>query len=343
MAYSWKLYNAARIVMQDMVRLKEGEAILIYADTASDGEVLDALAKAAYCAGGVVCVLVYAERPSVDMEPPKPLAAAMKASDVIIELAEKYIIHTQAYYEALAAGARTLSLTGVTRGIMERCIGGIDYSRMVEFGEALAEILRSASRMEVQTPAGTNLVFEFHGRPVFHNSGVVIKPGDQSFLGGQISWAPIEETIEGVIVIDGSIWPPDELGLLKNPVKLMVEGGVIKCVEGGSEARIFEKWLESFGDPNMFKIAHVSYGFNPGARLTGKILEDERVFGCLEIGVGAQSPRFCGKVGRAAAHADGVMLNPTVTLDSTLLEKDGVFLHPRLVNLQTRLVNLQNR
>ena len=44
------------------------------------------------------------------------------------------------------------------------------------------------------------------------------------------------------------------------------------------EAKIFEHWLKSLKDPKMFRIAHISYGCNPGDRLMGNILEDERVW-----------------------------------------------------------------
>ena len=46
--------------------------------------------------------------------------------------------------------------------------------------------------------------------------------------------------------------------------------------------------LDSFNDLNMRNVAHVCYGFSPGARLSGRSLEDERVFGVVEFGLGSQ-------------------------------------------------------
>jgi leucyl aminopeptidase (aminopeptidase T) len=197
----------------------------------------------------------------------------------------------------------------------------------------LAELLRKGDKMQITTLAGTDLISQIGGRPVFHNSGIISKPGEQSFLGGQVSWAPLEESINGTIVFDGSLWPPEEVGLLKAPITLEVKKGEIRDIKGGSEAKIFERWLSSFNDPKMFKIAHLSWGFNPGARLSGKILEDERIFGCIEIGIGSQRPRFKGTVGSAKAHTDGVMLNPTVILDDKIIEKEGKFIQEKIVKL----------
>lgn len=57
----------------------------------------------------------------------------MKSADLSIELAEKYIIHTRAYLEALKAGARILCLTGMTKGMMKRCVAQVDYPKVLEF------------------------------------------------------------------------------------------------------------------------------------------------------------------------------------------------------------------
>ncbi len=330
MKFDWELKEAAFKVINDMCNLKKGEYLLIYGDTSVDEDVLFALAEAGHVLGGEVGVYLYRTREEVGLEPPPPLREAMKASDVIIELAEKYLIHTKAYHDALEAGSRNLCLTGMDKEMLKRCVGKIPYRKMVEFGDALMNLLSKKNQMRITTPGGTDLISEIGGRSFFHNSGIIKSPGEQSFLGGQISWAPIEESINGTMVFDGAVWPPDELGLLHEPIVMKVERGRVISIEGGKEAIIFKKWLESFNDPNMFMIAHFSYGFNPGARLTGKILEDERIFGGIEIGLGSQRPRFNGKVGRAKAHTDGIMLNPTVEVDGEIIEKDGEFLHPEL-------------
>ncbi len=331
----FELARAAKTIVEYICNLREGEEVLIYADTAADLAVVKYLAEAAHAAGGIVSVVIYETRPEVDMEPPAPLAAAMREADLIIELSAKYIIHTRAYLEALKS-ARILCLTGMTAQMMKRCVADVNYSKMLEFGDALVEVLKQGNKMKIKTPAGTDLTFELGGRLVEHNAGRIFKAGEEGYLGGQVSWYPVEKTINGTVVFDGSVWPPEDLGLLKQPIKLTIKEGEIKEIEGGAEARKLKRWLESFKDPKMFRIAHLSYGFNPGARLSGKILEDERVFGCIEIGIGAQIPSFGG--GPASAHTDGIMLNPTVILDDTIIEEEGNFVEPRLAELAEALL-----
>jgi len=42
----------------------------------------------------------------------------------------------------------------------------------------------------------------------------------------------------------------------------------------------------------MYNISHGCHGVNPGAKLTGNILVDKRVFGCVEFGLGFQDPAW---------------------------------------------------
>ena len=333
--------KAARIIVEYICNLREGENVLIYADTAADWTAVEHIAEAVHAAGGIVSIILYETRLEVDIEPPAPLAVAMGKSDLIIELAEKYIIHTQSYLEALKAGARILCLTGMTREIMKRCIADVNYPKMIKFGDNIVKVLKQGDKMNIKTPGGTDLRCELGNRLVEHNATRIYNSSEETYLGGQVSWYPIESTIEGAVVFDGSLWPPEDLGLLKQPIRLKVKRGEITSIEGGAEAKRLQSWLESFNDPKMFKIAHLSYGFNPGARLSGKILEDERIFGCVEIGIGSQVPSF--EVGPASAHTDGIMLNPTVILDGEVIEKEGKFVNPQLAEMANVLQVLPMR
>lgn len=331
----WELIKAAKVVVEYVCNVKPGENVLIYVDTQGDVEAANYIAAAAHAVGAHVSLLVYETRAEVDLEPPAPLAAAMAAADVVIELAERYIIHTQAYLKALRS-ARILCLSGLRCATMKRCIADVNYPKMLEFGDTLVEVLRQGRRMEIKTPAGTDIICEIGGRLVEHNAGRIFKAGEESFLGGQVSWYPTKDSINGVLVLDGVVWPPADLGLLREPVELTVEKGEITAIKGGREARRLRDWLTSFSDPKMFMLAHFSYGFNPGATLTKDILEAERVFGCIEVGIGSQVPSF--EVGLASAHTDGVMLSPTVQLDGETIEVDGHFVHPRLQPLEAELM-----
>lgn len=92
--------------------------------------------------------------------------------------------------------------------------------------------------------------------------------------------------------------------------------------------------MASHDDPNMYRLAHWSLGFNPGVlQPTGRIVEDERVFGCVEIGIGTKGAWIGGEPWVAAAHTDGSMRNPSIYLDGDAIELEGRYVHPDLVRI----------
>ena len=322
----WELGASARKLVEDVMLTRPGENLVITADTSSDRRVVDATAEAAYAAGAIPTVVLYPTRKTAVMEPPPPVAGAIRYADVWIEYAVAYILHTQAYKEALKHGARYICLTGMDAMMMVNTVGRVRYDALLDLGKLLCEIVQKADKVEVFSPAGTHLVAFNQGRRTRQSGKRADKKGEPIMLGGQISWCPMEETILGTLVFDGALWPPAELGKLRSPVELTVRNGVVTGIHGGSEAKTFEQWLRSFNDPNMYRIAHYSLGFNPGVtQPTGRIVEDERVFGCIELGMGSQGAQIMGKTWSAASHTDGVVLNPTIVLDGVTMEKEGVY------------------
>jgi len=61
-----------------------------------------------------------------------------------------------------------------------------------------------------------------------HQGKVADKKGETVTLAGQVTFMPIEESLNGTIVFDGTIWPPDEIGLLSELVRLTVKDGIIR-------------------------------------------------------------------------------------------------------------------
>jgi leucyl aminopeptidase (aminopeptidase T) len=329
---SFEVAAAAQKLVRDVMLVKPGEDVAITADTASDARVVDATAKAAYAADARPVALWYQTTLGSGVEPPRPVAGAIVDCDVWIEYAVGYTLYSNAFRRAIDRGVRYICLSGMDAEMMVRTVGRVDYRRLVAMGEKLRALMAGARKVQITTPAGTDISADNSGRFVRHSGKLADTPGEPIMLGGQISWSPLEESINGRLVFDATIWPPAEIGLVRTPVALTVEAGVITRVEGGAEARIYERWLASFHDPNMYRVAHYSLGFNPGVtRPTGRIVEDERLFGCLNVGIGTQGPQLRAKGWKAAAHTDGVGLNPTIHLDGEPLEVEGRYVHPEIV------------
>ncbi len=339
-----ELAKAADVLVRDLLRVKPGESILVTFDTESDWRATLATARAAQVVDAKVAVLWHTSPPGygkiADPHLPDSLKAAIPNCDVWVEFNYEWLLYSTPWEEAIATNrVRYLCLVGMDAPMMVRCIGRVDWPALKEFQEKITDMTQKARKMKVTTPSGTDLTFD-NGpdRPVLCETGFADEPGAH-FLGGQIGWAPVEETINGTIVFDGSFSGGGEanLGVLKDPIELIVEEGKIAGIEGGKEAKFVESWLKSFNDPNMYNMAHICYGFNPGAILTGVCLEDERVWGCTEWGIGYQGPMMKGKAGSAATHADGICLNSSVWLDGVKVLDEGKAIHKELVNLSKKL------
>jgi len=265
------------------------------------------------------------------MLPQDALVGALKGADAWVEFNNQWLLYSTTYDIAMKENKklRYLCLVGMNADMMVRCIGRINYPALGKFLEKITDLTKKAKKVHMTTPAGGDIRFDNDpaGR-IGYSLGKADTPGAH-MMAGQIGWAPINESINGKIVFDGSVVPP--IGLVKEPVELTVEGGHVVKIEGGKDAVAFENWLKGFNDPNMLRIAHVCYGFNPGAKLTGDIVEDERVWGCTEWGLG----NFPGRP--AASHTDGICLNTSVWLDGEQILDQGKSVHPELAELAKQL------
>ena len=62
------------------------------------------------------------------------------------------------------------------------------------------------------------------------------------FPGSQISIAPLEESLNGKLVVNGSIFPP--IGKLNKPAEITMKDGRIIDVKGGTGAAVWYKYLK---------------------------------------------------------------------------------------------------
>ena len=327
---SFEVTNAALKLVRDFMLVKEGENVVITADTSADFRVVEAVAGAAYSVGANPVIIHYPTSGKAFEEPIRPVADAVEHADVWIELAYYCSMHTPCFKKALDNGARFTCLNGMDVIMLVNTVGRVNYDVLIEFGEYLTDKVHRSNEIIVMDNNGTNLVGYNQGRGVKHSGQRATKKGYPVMLGGQVSWCPVEETINGKLVFDAALFPPDTLGLLSSNVELTLENGVVKKIEGGKDAEIFEKWLAKFDDPNMYRLAHYSIGFNPGVtKPTGRIVEDERLFGCIEMGIGSQGASLMGACWDAASHTDGIVSKPTILLDGYKLEENGIYMDPK--------------
>ena len=269
---------------------------------------------------------------------PKPLIAALCETDAWIEYGPKYINYSAAFDIAKEQNPklRHLCLEGMTASNVVRCIGRVDFTALEAFMTKLAFMIERASRVRITTPAGQDVQFvNQRGRPITVEFGKAEKPGS-SFQPGVIAWTPSLETVNGIIVFDGAVNPP--IGLLGEPIRFYIEQGHIKKIAGSKEAVEYESWLRRWNHPQMLRLAHVSIGCNPEARLSDNNSECERVWGTTQWGIGHIGQVLVpdGEV-IAPSHSDGICMNSSAWLDGVAIMEVGQVVHPELRMLAQRL------
>ena len=114
------------------------------------------------------------------------------------------------------------------------------------------------------------------------------------------------------------------IGLVDAPVELVVEGGHLTSARGG-QGMAFMELLTEHGD-DATTIAELGVGTNEKAKVTGEILEDEKILGTVHIAFGA-SAGIGGNV-QVPVHLDCVVMKPTLELDGEAIVRDGELLIP---------------
>ncbi len=330
----YELGKACNILVGELFNLKPKETVVITADTRSDSRVVHTTAQAALSRGAFPMVIWLAAplgqgRAADPALPTSSLVGALNGADAWIDYSSDGLFYSTAYDRAVAENRklRFMCLESMTTEVMVRCIGSVDFARLKTLLTAIAEMTSAAKSVRITTPSGQDL--KFHNYP---NQKVVLETGHADLpgvhmMGGQIGWRPNIESVSGTIVFDGSVSP---FGVLREPVVLHVKNGRIVEVAGGKEAKQYDEWLRSWNHPQMLELAHVDYGFNPGATLSGHTIEDERVWGATEWGVGHVGEFFVPGSIEAPSHSDGICLSSSVWLDDVQLTERGRVVHPDL-------------
>ncbi len=337
---NFELQQAADRLVKEVFAVKEGEIVVITSDTMSEMEVVNAVASSVYAAKGkpMVIQIPTPENVGKSADPDIPvdaLAGALCGADVWIEFNHQWLLYSTPFEVAMDKNKklRYMCLVDFTPELLIRTVGKVETAQLRIFMDRVKELHDRGKEMRVTTPAGCDVTFELDSNHyVASDSGNASTPG-MHMLTGQLNVVPKFGSINGTIVFDGTVTPP--FGKVPSvPISLTIENSKVVKVEGGSEAVEYEKWLKAFDDEGMLKMAHIAYGFNPGAILTGNVVEDERVWGCTEWGIGYVSPMDAPPHGQEAiSHSDGICLNSTVYLDGKLIMKEGKIIDEELLAL----------
>ena len=315
-----KLPNARKVVRLLGETSPEMEVLVLYDPlTASNAE---ALALAVTEVGASLSMMQAMPGGHHGSQLSRPVAAAMKASDLIIAPMRQNVTHTEARREAQEAGAKVVCLPEADGEDFFLARGWqADFEALRPKIDALAAAFHEAKTARVHSSLGTDITMSIEGRRGRSLNGFANTVDISAGYCLEASIAPVEGTAEGKIVVNASI--PGVALIEKAPVEILYEKGMAVSIAGGPEADAFRSLLASFDDPNVYNLGELGVGMNPECTLDGTMLSDESVWGGIQLALGTSAP---GGKCRAAAHYDTVLTGAVLELDGKPVFEGEAFL-----------------
>ena len=313
-----------------MSNLKPGEVCAVITDSAFNPVYSDACVGAALELGAETYKITL---PFGEPIPSKSFGPALQGADLVVYSTTHTLHYSEEMRTALSKGARALMVV-IPLQAMERLKGDPEVRRRTKAG---ASLMSEANLIRIVSDSGTDLVMERGDRPVLSHYGLADVPGHLDFWGaGMVEVAEVEDSLDGTMVLDVG----DQMFYLaryvESPLRVTFRGGRVTKIEGGVEAVLLRRHLESFNEESAWNAGHMGWGTDKRALWAAQALQfpepgsssadAEAYYGNVQIEIGSNNDvNFQGK-NASRAHLGHCMLNCSLYLDQTLVIDHGSFL-----------------
>lgn len=201
-----------------------------------------------------------------------------------------------------------------------------DYTSLSQRARILAEIVEQGSEVHITTKKGTDLTMDIGERRVSIDDGIIdekdMRTGNRllNLPTGEVYTTPHEDSVEGTVVFDLAF----HRGKRMEEVTVSFSDGIATPIKAKKGFSAFTQILES-AKGDRYRIGELGIGLNPEVTAAvGYVLTDEKMIGTIHLAFGEN--RSYGGKNESDIHWDVLVMNPTVTIDGTLLLKKGVLL-----------------
>jgi len=315
-----KMLANVKKIINECCKVKKGEKVAIITDTKESPKIYMALFDEAKNSGAEPIVIIM--KPiSPGGELPFLVNEAIRNADLLITPTSTSVYHSKGIRDAcLGNKARLLALSECDEETLVE--GGInaDFLNISYLAKRIGKYFDKGNVIKLLTPAGTDLVAKIDGRKGYLNTGLCHEPKQMQGLPTiEVFIAPIEESVNGTIVVDASC--SGGIGIINEPIYLTVTNGRVVSIDGKKEAAMLKDLLGKANNENAYQVAEMAVGLNPNCRITGKIVEDEGKYGTCHVALG-NNLGFGGK-SNAPLHIDMVQWKPTLLIDDIKIFEEG--------------------
>lgn len=308
-----KMKEAALSAMTHVLNLKPEHTVLVVTDKATKriGESFLEGVRGHGCRAEMYEILDEIRPLS---EVPEALCPMLDGVNIVVNvfqgLSEETPFRVKWIKQVVAAKAKLAHAPGITEAMMTSGPMHVDYAAMADTAERLILSFDNATTVRITAPAGTDVTIDITDRPFRTDTRVTPDSPGCNLPCGEIFCAPVETAGNGKLVVDGSI---GDIGNVTEPLKIEMRGGRITAIESKDENQAAEVRKLTTVDDEAAVIGELGIGVNPGARLTGNLLEDEKAFKTAHIAFGNNSEMPGGKNG-SETHRDFLMRDPTIVV-----------------------------
>ncbi len=319
--------NAVRVCLN----IHEGDRVAVIRDRGR-ADIAEAIVEEALAAGAEVVEWVmeeWVQRPAREF--PGRLADEIlrfgpTASFFVADGEEGELAFRQPMLRLLTRelGCRHGHMIGIDRALMLDGMA-VDYGEVYRVTRRVHEVVRGATRIEVRTRAGTDLIAHFSPRYRW------VPCDGRYWEQGRWGNLPEGEVFTAPYRLDG-VLAGEELGdhftrrygLLEEPVRLHVEDSRVVAVDAGSRvelAREIERYLAQ--SPNSNRAGEFAIGTNVGlTEIVGNFLQDEKFPG-VHVAFGDPYGHETGAEWSAPSHVDVLASRADVWVDGGKIMEAG--------------------
>jgi len=322
---------SAQKAMIHVLNLNKKDTVLVVTDehTKSEGEAFYTAASEYGCSAHLY-FLPENNRPLLEI--PSELSALVKGKTIIINsfkgLSEETPFRVKWIEKVIATKSIRLGhCPGITKSMMIEGPMNIDYNKMVDVADKMIKRFTNATQIHITAPGGTDIVLCIEDRGFSTDVQITNEPYIANLPCGEIWCGPVETMGKGLIVCDGSI---GDIGNVSKPLKIFLEKGKIIDIRSEDQklVEVIERLLNI--DEVARIIGELGIGLNPGAKLSGNLLEDEKALKTAHIAFGNNENMEGGK-NKSKTHRDFLFYNPTMEVfykdgSSQTLMKEGEIL-----------------